>query len=102
MSPADRDALDANTAALRSHDQAMRMALPVLMAGLPQLWDAKALRARWNMGINHLPAFLHEYAGYRGASGKPVSIPVEVVLRLDPIAKRVNGSVPADAAQDAA
>lgn len=71
-------------------------------AGLPQLWDAKALRARWNMGINHLPAFLHEYAGYRGASGKPVSIPVEVVLRLDPIAKRVNGSVPADAAQDAA
>lgn len=102
MTPADRDSLDAMASALRSHDQAMRQALPILMAGLPQLWSADQLRARWNMGRDQLAAFLAEHAGYRGAPGKPISIPVEVVLRLDAIAKRVHGSVPPTAAQEAA
>lgn len=102
MTPADRTAMDAMAAALRSHDQALRMAVPVMLAALPQLMNGETLRQRWNMGRDTLQAFLEQYAGYRGAPGKGISIPIEVVLRLDPIAKQINSSVPITAAAEVA
>ena len=97
MTPADRQAIDDNTAALRSHDRALRMLAPIWMAQMPQLISGETLRQRWNMGRDLLTAFLEQYAGYRGAPGKPISIPIEVVLRLDAIAKEIHSSVPVTA-----
>lgn len=99
MTPADRMAMDDLASAMRSCDRTMQMLAPIWMASLPQLVGAEALRERWNMGRDKLIAFLEQYAGYCGEPGKPISIPIEVVLRLDLIAKTINSSVPLSAAR---
>jgi len=97
VTPADRRALDEHASALRSHEAAVRDIAPALLAGLPQVYDLDALRSRWSLGRDQVLAALHEYAGYQGERGRPVRIPVEVVLRLDRIIKG-NASVPMEAA----
>lgn len=102
MTHADRMAMDDLASAMRSCDRTMQMLAPIWMASLPQLVSAETLRERWNMGRDKLIAFLEQYAGYRGGPGKPISIPIEVVLRLDQVAKEINASVPATAGRGAA
>ena len=87
MSPADRQVLQDHTAALRAHESAIRAATAVQLAALPQVFGMADLRTRWHASDDRVAAILTEHAGYVGAAGKRLSVPVEVVLRLDHIAK---------------
>jgi hypothetical protein len=87
VTPADRQVLQDHTAALRAHESALRAAAAVQLAALPQVFGLAELRARWHASDERVAAILTEHAGYVGARGQRMSVPVEVVLRLDPIAK---------------
>lgn len=87
MTPADREALDDHTGALRSLEAAMRAQMPLLLAALPQVLGLDDLRARWHLSAAQVTALLHEHAGYRGHAGMRLRVPIEVALRLDAIAK---------------
>lgn len=87
MTPVDRQVLDDHTGALRSLEAAMREQMPLLLAALPQVLGMDDLRHRWHLSQDGVSALLAEHAGYCGARGQRVRVPIEVVLRLDPIAK---------------
>jgi len=54
---------------------------------LPQVLGMAELRARWRLSEDAVAAVLAEHAGYQGARGQRVRVPIEVVLRLDQLAK---------------
>lgn len=97
MTPADRQALQDHAAALRAHEAALRQSTAVQLATLPQVLGMAELRTRWHLSEDAVAAILAEHAGYQGARGQRVRVPIEVALRLDRIAK-AGCSVPPGAA----
>jgi hypothetical protein len=86
MTPADRQVHE-HAAALRAHEAVLRESTAVQLALLPQVLGMVELRTRRHLSEDVVVAALDEHAGYRGTRGQRVRVPINVVLRLDRIAK---------------
>jgi hypothetical protein len=55
----------------------------LLRASLKQWFTVDDLRERWALGRDHVIALLREKEAYRPAVGKPIRVPLAVVLVID-------------------
>ncbi len=70
--------------ALRAHAQVVARNTAVALLTIPQVWGMKELRAHYPAyGEAQILALLEKHCGYVGTRGKPVSVHVDQVLKLD-------------------